>query len=222
MFDVQFTFKVLLLHMHFGLVFESALVENFVLALARVKTILVALVVVQLVHHGTSSIVSPDSLVLHRDLVDLALPDKLVVLTVSDLAFLSSLELLPRLHFDHGGVGVFILLFELELFQLFSKPFLKLSLLDLFLVDSLVGFEEALLPRCLLSRSQVLRILLLLSPAGVLFVFPAVTVFLDLGGVLHQLFCFHFLGVKIFLSHEVNFLLLFAADEFQSFTQLSD
>jgi len=208
--------------MHFGLVFESALVENFVLALARVKTILVALVVVQLVHHGTSSIVSPDSLVLHRDLVDLALPDKLVVLTVSDLAFLSSLELLPRLHFDHGGVGVFILLFELELFQLFSKPFLKLSLLDLFLVDSLVGFEEALLPRCLLSRSQVLRILLLLSPAGVLFVFPAVTVFLDLGGVLHQLFCFHFLGVKIFLSHEVNFLLLFAADEFQSFTQLSD
>lgn len=148
--------------MHFGLVFESALVENFILALASVKTILVALVVVQLVHNARSGIISTHSLVLHRDLVDLALPNKLVVLTVSDLAFFSSLELLPRLHFDHGCVGVFILLFELELFQLFSKPFLKLSLLDLFLVDSLMGFEEALLPRRFHLRSQVIRILLLL------------------------------------------------------------
>ena len=106
--------------MHFRLVFERALVENFILTFAGVKTIFVALVVVELVHHRTFSVVSTHSLILHRDLVDLALPDKLVVLTISDLAFFSSFKLFPGFHFDHGCVSVFVLLFELKLFEFFG------------------------------------------------------------------------------------------------------
>jgi len=105
---------------HFRLVFERALVENFILTFAGVKTIFVALVVVELVHHRTFSVISTHSLILHRDLVDLALPDKLVVLTISDLAFFSSFKLLPGFHFDHGCVSVFVLLFELKLFEFFG------------------------------------------------------------------------------------------------------
>ena len=63
--DSQLTFKVFLFHVHLRLVLQSALVENFILTLAGVEAVFVALVVVELVHDAGTSIISSDRLVLN-------------------------------------------------------------------------------------------------------------------------------------------------------------
>ena len=92
-----------------GLILKSVLVEDFVLSLTRVESVRVAMVVLKLLEHASLGILSSDGLVLHVDLIDLALLDQPLILIVTDLSLFACLELLPCLLFDHSGIRIEIL-----------------------------------------------------------------------------------------------------------------
>jgi len=183
--DGQFTFIVLLFQVHFWLVLQSALVENFILTLAGVQAIFVALVVVKLVHNAGAGIICSNSLVLNWDLVDCTLTDQLVVLTISDLSLFACLKLLPSLHFDHSCVSISVLSLELDFFKLLSKPLFLLSLFNLLLIDSFMCLEESLFSRCLLFHCKVFCVELFLLAPIILGSFPFLSALLNPSSVIH-------------------------------------
>ena len=138
---LQFHFVILLLLMLRSLVFKGVLVKHLVLTLARIESVLVAAVVLQLLKDAGLGVFGPHCLVFHLDLIVRALVDQPLVLIVANLSLFASLKLPPGLLFNHSGVRIQILALKPDLFELLSKSSLFFSLLFFLLFDLAVHFE---------------------------------------------------------------------------------
>ena len=161
-------------------------------------------------------------MVFDLDLVETALIDKPLVLVIADLAFFTSLKLLPGLLFDHGGVGIEVLTLKSDFLQLLSETSLFRSLRHLLLLNLAMSFEQTFLTSCFGPRRQSYCIVLLFLSAGVILSLAASTSLFNLGSFLHKLLSFLLFASHVSLTLEFNILILLPLLELKSLTQLSN
>ena len=161
-------------------------------------------------------------MVFDLDLVETALIDKPLVLVIADLAFFTSLKLLPGLLFDHGGVGIEVLTLKSDFLQLLSETSLFCSLRRLLLLNLAMSFEQTFLTSCFGPRRQSYCIVLLFLSAGVILSLAASTSLFNLGSFLHKLLSFLLFASHVSLTLEFNILILLPLLELKSLTQLSN
>lgn len=174
---------ILLLLMLRRLVLKGILVEHLILALASVKAICEAVIVLKLLQDRCLRVFGPDSLIFDVDLIECTLINKSIVLVVADLTLLASLKLLPGLFLDHRGVSIQVLTLQPDLFKFLREASFLLPLLFLLCLDLAMDFEKTLLTSCFGSHRQSHHVVLLLLPPSIVLGLTASARLLNLGRI---------------------------------------
>lgn len=208
--------------MHFCFILEDTLVNDLILPLLSLKSLRVALVVLQLLHHCSPRVEGSHGLVLDLDGAQLALVYQLLILGVSHLALLASLQLSITVFLNHGSVGVQILSLQLDFFELLGQSlFLRLLILLLFRY-LFVYFNKTLVLSCLDLSLVVLLLFLLLSPLGFILESSKLTSLMNFSSLIHDLFDAILLCFKVVFSLGSYLLLSQHLVIFKTLSELSD
>lgn len=205
--DLGFGLEHSLFLMHFCLVLQDPLVYDLVLPLLSLKSLRVALVVLQLLHDCSPRIERTHGLIFDLDRAQLALVDQFLVLCVPNFTLLARLQLSITVFLNHGRICIEILSLEFNLFELLSQSLLLSLLIFLLFRYLFVYFNKTLVLGSFHLGFIVFLLFLLLGSFRLVFKSPKLTSLVNLSCLVHDLFDTILLSLKVVFPLGRYFLL---------------